>query len=589
MRWRSALLPALLPALLLFLLSLLGLASAADAPHQPEAASGFEPRPAVFAVRHMAVTAHALATDAALETLRRGGGAIDATIAAQLVLTLVEPQSSGIGGGGFLLYHDARAHRVLAYDGRETAPAAARAERFLDADGKPLPFRDAVASGLSVGVPGLVPMLELAHRRHGRLPWASLFQPAIRLAEQGFPVSPRLAQLIAEDAALRDSPSARGYFFHADGTPLQAGERLRNPALAATLRALARDGARALLDARHPSGLARDLVAAVRGHARPGDLAPGDLVAYRARLREPVCTPYRDWRVCGMPPPSSGGIAVAQMLALLERFPPMADMAAPAAVHRFAEAGRLAFADRARWLGDADFVPVPRAGLLSRAYLARRSTLIEPTESLDKAVPGHPEGAVTSPAEATAAELPSTSHLSVVDDAGNAVSLTSSIEDAFGSRILVRGFLLNNQLTDFAFQPADVAGRPAANRVAPGKRPLSSMAPTLVFDRNGALYAVLGSPGGSRIINYVARTLLALLDAHLPPDAALALGHAGSRNGPTELEAGTAAVALAAPLHALGHEVASEDMTSGLHVIVRAPGGWLGAADPRREGVAAGD
>lgn len=557
---------------------------------QPEVASGYRLRPAVFAAHAMVVTANGHATDAAMEMLHRGGNALDAAIAAQMVLTLVEPQSSGVGGGGFMLYRDARRQQVLAYDGRETAPATARPQRFLDPDGKPLPFRTAVASGLSVGVPGLVPMLQLAHRRHGRLPWATLFQPAIRLAERGFIVSPRLAKLIAIDPSLRQSPSARRYFFHQDGTPLEAGETLRNPALADTLRWIARDGARALLDARHPSRLARDMVAAVHGHERPGDLALADLAAYRARERDPVCVPYRSWRVCGMPPPSSGGIAVGQILGMLERFDPMTDPGSVLFAHRFSEAGRLAFADRARWLGDADFVRVPQRGLLSRAYLARRSVLIDDAHSMARAPAGMPEGA--DPVQAgspLAAELPSTSHLSIVDRAGNAVSMTSSIEDAFGSRIMVRGFLLNNELTDFSFQPLDAQGRAAANQVAPGKRPLSSMSPTLVFDAHGNLYAALGSPGGSRIINFVARTLLALLDAHLPPDEAVSLGHVGARTGPVELEAGTPAVRLAEPLRALGHAVAIEDMTSGLHVLVRTSGGWLGAADPRREGVARGD
>ncbi len=533
----------------------------------------------------MAVTANPYATEAAVEILVLGGDAVDATIAAQLVLNLVEPQSSGIGGGGFLLYFDAAKKRTVAYDGRETAPAAATAQRFLDAKGNPLPFSETVATGRSVGVPGLVALLALAHEKHGRLRWERLFRPAIRLAESGFAVSPRLRQLLSRDRFLRTDPQARALYYQEDGTPVPIGARLSNPAFAATLRQLAKDGPQAF----YRGDIAQDIVAAVAAHPRvPGDLAMKDFATYRAIEREAVCGAYRNYRICGMPPPSSGGIAVLQLLGLLERTDYKS--AAPdsfQAVHYFTEAGRLVFADRNRFLGDPDFVSVPRRELLNSHYLDGRALLIDSERSLGRAEPG----AIGNPnalADDTAPELAATSHLSIVDGRGNAVALTSSIEAAFGSRIQVRGFLLNNQLTDFSFRPADT-GRPAANRVEPGKRPLSSMAPTLIFDSHGLLYAVLGSPGGNQIINYVAQTLTALLDWNMAPDEALALPHFASRNGPTELEKGTSAEALAMPLMRLGHRVELREMTSGLHLIVRSGKGWRGAADPRREGMARGE
>ena len=533
----------------------------------------------------MVATANPHASQAGMEMLRAGGGALDAAIAAQFVLNLTEPQSSGIGGGAFVMHWDQAARRVSAYDGRETAPAAARPDRFVQADGKPMPIAEAIHSGKSVGVPGLLRVLHLAHAKHGRLRWASLFEPAIRLAEDGFPVSPRLYALIKSDPILQRNTAARAYFYLPDGSPLPVGYRLKNPAFAAVLRQIAQEGP----DAFYLGPVARDIVAAVAAHPRPGDLTEQDLAAYRAVEREAVCGSYRAHRICGMPPPSSGGIGVLAILGVLERFP-MAGMRAGSsgAVHLFAEAGRLAYADRDHFVGDPDFVQVPVAGLIDPAYLRERAKLIRPERSMGRAPPGTPAGArVALGADATV-EAEGTSHISVIDAQGNAIAMTTTIESPFGSRILVRGFLLNNQLTDFSFVPAE-GGRPPANRVEPGRRPRSSMAPTFVFDPDGAFRMTVGSPGGSAIINYVAKTLVGVLDWKLDIQQAIAAPNMGSRNRETEIEKGSALESIAAALRALGHPVEAVELNSGLHAIMRTPGGLAGGADPRREGIALGD
>ncbi len=526
----------------------------------------------------MAVTANQHATDAAVEILQLGGNALDAAIAAQWVLNLVEPQSSGLGGGGFLLHWDAGARRIHAWDGRETAPRSLGADFGRQADGIPLSFTDVLASGKAVGVPGLLATLEAAHHRHGKLKWARLLAPAIRLAENGFPLSPRLYQLLREDALLRRDAAAFALYYLADGEPRPVGSLLRNSALAAVLRRIADEGSAAL----HRGELAARLAAAVE--QRGGRLELDELRDYRPREREAVCGSFRRWRICGMPPPSSGGIAALQILGILERSglsPGSPER--PEAVHVFAEAGRLAYADRARHVADPDFVVVPQRELLTSTYLERRARLIDPQRAMGKAAPGEFDSRNTH-ADGVAPELPATTHLSVVDREGNAVALTSSIESAFGSRIQIDGFLLNNQLTDFS-----LGGNLAANRPEPGKRPMSSMSPTLVFDAQGRLHAVLGSPGGSRIINYVARSLLAVLDGQMEAAAALSMGHVGNRNGVTEVERGRVSPDLVRDLEARGHVVQSFDMTSGLHLIVRRDGRWIGAADPRREGAARGE
>jgi gamma-glutamyltranspeptidase/glutathione hydrolase len=555
-----------------------GLTAAADA-DQPT-------RPGVHAAHQMVVAANPLAAQAGLGILRQGGNAVDAAVAVQMVLALVEPQSSGIGGGGFLLLFDGKSRTLTAYDGRETAPAAATADMFLHADGTPMGFEEAVVGGLSVGVPGAVRMLELVHREHGHLPWPQLFGPAIKLADEGFPVSPRLHDLLAEDEHLKRIPAAAAYFYQADGTPLPVGTLLRNPALAETLRLIAKDGADALYHGR----IADDIVAAVTtSPLQPAHMTQADLAGYEAKVRDPVCAPYRQWRVCSMAPPSSGGIAVLQMLRLLERFDlkALAPESVPA-VHLIAEAGRLAFADRDRYVADPDRLAVPTAQLLGETYLQERSGLIQPDHDLGKATAG-----TLKEQSGWAAPLPqfepvSTSQISIVDAEGNAVSFTTTIEGPFGSRLFVDGFLLNNELTDFAFKP-ERDGQPVANRVEPGKRPRSSMAPTMVFDRRGRLILVLGSPGGSSIIPFVAKTLIASLDWGLDPQAAADLPNFGNRNGATELEKGTALEALAPQLQAMGHEVKLTAMTSGLAVIAVTPEGLVGGADSRREGVAVGD
>ena len=505
----------------------------------------------------MVAAAHPLAVEAGYDVLARGGSAVDAAIAVQLVLGLVEPESSGIGGGAFLLYWSQSEQRLRSYDGRETAPAAARRDRFLDPSGKPLAFHDAVVGGRSVGVPGVIRMLELAHRRHGRLPWAELFRPAIELAEKGFPLSPRLHALLEAERDLRNDPAARTVYYGK-----AVGERIVNPEYAATLRAVAANGAKAFYEGEIPA----DVVRAVRTNRKPGDLTSADIAAYQPREREPLCGVYRVWRICSMGPPSSGGVGVLQILGMLERVPFAGAPVVPA-VHYFSEAGRLAYADRARYLGDPDFVTVPLAKLLAPAYLAQRAALIG-ERSMRHAMPGDMESG--------------TSHFSIVERNGDAVAMTTTIEASFGSRIMARGFLLNNELTDFDFVP----GGP--NEVGPGKRPRSSMAPTLVFDRDGRLQLILGSPGGSVIINYVAKALIGVLDWKLDIQQAIDLPNFGSRNGPTEIERGSAYEALVAPLARRGHEVRVIEMESGLHGIERVGAGWRGGADSRREGIAKG-
>ncbi|UVL06115.1 gamma-glutamyltransferase [Pseudomonas sp. B21-047] len=570
-------------------------------PAPPELASGYRTglQP-VHANRHMAAAANPLATEAGRAMLRAGGSAIDAAIAMQMVLTLVEPQSSGIGGGAFILYWDGK--RVQAFDGRETAPAQVTEKLFLQADGSPMPFRSAQIGGRSVGVPGVLRALKLAHEQHGKLPWQQLFAPAIALARNGFPVSERLHTLVAGDPYIARSPSMARYFLDEKGKPLPVGTTLRNPELAQTFEQIAAHGPRAF----YTGEIAGAIVAKVRSHANAGYLSLQDLEQYRAKEREPVCGPYKAWRICGMPPPSSGGVTVLQTLGVLEavqRATPQRDLAAlrplanaspagleasPLAVHLIAEAERLAYADRAQYLADSDYVPVPVKGLIDATYLASRAALIG-EYSMKRARPGTPQGADLAMAPDRSPLRISTSHLSAVDDSGQALAMTTSVEAAFGAHLMVKGFLLNNHLTDFSFLP-QAHGKPVANRVEPGKRPLSAMAPTLVFSRtSGELVASLGSPGGSQIIGYVNKALVGLLDWQLDPQQASSLPNFGSRNAATEVEAQLTSPALIRQLAAWGHEVTPMTMTSGMQIIQRDTNGWSGGADPRREGVALGD
>ncbi len=553
---------------------------------QPEGESGFQPKPLVKAKRHMVVAAHPLAAEAGLAMLRKGGSAVDAGIATQMVLNLVEPQSSGIGGGGYILHWDAGAKALTSIDGRETAPAAATPELFLDSDGKPLPRDAAKASGLSVGVPGLIAALKLAHDKHGKLPWAELFQPAIALAREGFAVSPRLSQMLGGTDPASFTPEARAYFFDAQGRPWPSGYKLANPALAETFEIVARGGP----DMFYRGDLARDIATAVQTDPRkPGKLMPEDLASYRAKEREPVCILYRANRVCGMGPSSSGGVVVAQVLGLIEPFDLGPAPLDPRAAHIMIEAERLAFADRARYLADSDFVPVPLAGLLDPDYLAERRALIDPDRAQAHVAAGSPpnvrQGAfgLDRPREKSG-----TSHTSIVDDEGNAFSLTSSIEGAFGARSMVRGFLLNNQLTDFSFLPQDGEGRAVANRVEGGKRPLSAMDPTIVLGEDGGLRYVLGSPGGPAIILFNVKAIVALIDWRLNAADAAALVNFGGGENAVLLETG-ASDALAASLEAMGHTIRRLPLTSGQHIVAVTPQGLEGGADPRREGVALGD
>jgi gamma-glutamyltranspeptidase/glutathione hydrolase len=562
-------------------------AGRANALEQPEGASGFAPKPLAKAKKHMVIAAHPLAAEAGLAILRKGGSAIDAGIATQMVLNLVEPQSSGIGGGAFILYWDQAAKQLASIDGRETAPASATPELFLDKEGKPLPRDAAIASGLSVGVPGVLAALKLAHDKYGKLPWAELFQPAIALAREGFPISPRFAKLLAEADAQTFTPETRAYFFDAEGRPWPVGYKLTNPALAGTFEEIAREGPKPFYE----GDIAHDIAKAVQNDPRrPGKLTVEDLASYRAKEREPVCVLYRAYRVCGAGPPSSGGVTVGQVLALIAPYDlgPAPLGARPA--HLIAEAERLALADRARYLADSDFVPVPVAGLLDPNYLAERRRLIDPERAQAHVAAGSPpntrQGAFGLD---FTQERAGTSQISIVDDDGNAFSMTTSIEYAFGARSMVRGFLLNNQLTDFSFLPVDDEGRPVANRVEGGKRPRSSMDPTMVFGDGGGLRYVLGSPGGPAIILFNVKAILALIDWRLDAAQASALVNFGSTNDAVLLEPGSAWDPLAASLAERGHEVRRVSLTSGQHIVAVTPDGLEGGADPRREGVALGD
>jgi len=559
-------------------LVLLALGPAAWAP-------GAWARPPAVSESFMVATANPLATMAARDIIVAGGSAVDAAIAAQLVLTLTEPQASGLGGGAFLLHHDAASGEVSSYDGRETAPAAVTADMFRRADGSLMEWEEASQGGLPVGVPGVVAMLALAHAEHGRLPWAALFEPAIALAEDGFIVSPRLEESLAAVEDPAPFPAFELYFFAPDGSPKTAGTRLANPELAATLRTLAEGGAQAFYE----GAIAEAIVAAVTQDGfSPGAMTTDDMAAYEAVRREPVCAPYRAWTVCGMGPPSSGGVAVAQVLGLLERFDLAAmEPAGAEAIHLIGEAQRLAYADRDLYLADGDFVAVPVEALLDADYLAARSALIDPARAAAQVLPGEIAGWDDAMAPDDGDHGLSTSHVSIVDAQGNAVSMTTSIEQAFGSRVMAAGFLLNNQLTDFSWE-AEIDGRPVANRVEPGKRPRSSMSPTLVFDAQGDLVMAIGTVGGARIICYVAKTLIATLDWGLDIQAAIEMPHFLNRYGTMELEEGTALEAVVPALEAMGHTIEWRAMATGLAGFHIEGEVITGGADPRREGTALG-
>ena len=546
-------------------------------------ATGFAAKPLVTAHERMIVAAHPLAAQAGDWIMAGGGSAADAAIAALLVLNVVEPQSSGIGGGGFALVHGPDG--LTTWDARETAPAGATPDLFME-NGEPLPFRTAVASGRSIGVPGLVRLMETLHARHGKLPWADLFEPATRLARNGFEVSPRLAKMLARYADLLTGTDVAAAFL-IDGEPMAAGAILKQPRLAETLDSIARHGGTVF----YTGFLAERIVAAAHRIPRPGTLSLDDLVAYRVIERPAVCHRYRRYRVCGMGPPSSGATTAGQILMLLDRFKPdELRLDGPRLWHLFASASRLAYADRARYLADDDFVRVPVEGLLDPAYMDTRAGLINPFEAAkNKAAAGNPPGRAEGlHAPDVREDPPGTTHLSVVDKDGLAISLTASIESPFGSGRMAGGFLLNNQLTDFSFRPTDADGVPIANAPAPGKRPRSSMAPTIAYLDNKPV-ALTGSPGGGRIPEYVAQSLVAMLAFEADPATAVALPHVSQRNrGTVALEPGMPATVVEG-LKALGHEIEEAEMTSGLHIIRILPDGTLlGGADPRREGAAIG-
>jgi gamma-glutamyltranspeptidase/glutathione hydrolase len=522
------------------------------------------------------------AAAAGVEMLRAGGSAADAAAAMMLALNVVEPQSSGIGGGGFLVHEDGRSHALDSYDGRETAPAAAGPRWFYRPDGTPLSHAEAVPGGRSVGVPGNLRLIAMLHAEHGRLPWARLFGPAIRLARDGFAVTPRLEQSLATLAGHVDGSWARRQYWRADGTPKPVGTIIRNPELARLLTMIARRGP----DYFYVGPPARALVATVDGAARnPSRMTAGDLASYAAKHRPVPCGSYRGYRICGMGPPSSGETTVFQILKQLERF----DLArlgpeSPVAWHLIGESMRLAYADRDRYVGDPDYVAVPVAGMMDPAYLARRSALISPDAVIPHALAGTPPGAparISVPARETAG----TTHFVAVDGQGNVATETSTVEGPFGSGLTAQGYFLNNELTDFDIVP-DKDGYLAANAVAGGKRPRSSMAPTIVFAPDGSFRLAIGAAGGLTIIAQVAKALIGVIDWHMPAQQAIALPLLVGVGDRLLIEQGSTLEAMAPALSAMGHQVAITPMTLKANAIEHVGGKLVGAADPRSEGVA---
>ncbi|MFI4976066.1 MAG: gamma-glutamyltransferase family protein [Caulobacterales bacterium] len=565
--------------LLLLAVSFGPAASAADAPPAGEAAT-----PVI--TRHAMVSAaNPLAAKAGLQVLRDGGSAVDAAVAIQAVLGLVEPQSSGLGGGAFMVYYDARTHRVTAYDGRETAPKGAGPDMFLGPDGKPMGFAQAILSGRSAGAPGAVAMLYLAHKEHGRRPWRDLFGDAERLASDGFVVSPRLAGMIGANFAPQPkAPDAVRYFTKPDGTKYKAGDVLKNPAYAATVRRIAEEGPRAILTGR----IAADIVKRLSEDPLPGTMTLADLAAYQPHESQALCRPYRIYVVCTAQAPS-GGPALLLGLGLLER----TDIAGHGPTDaqgwlELAEAERLMYADRDKYEGDPAFVPFPLDGLLDPKYLDERAKLIG-DHAGPAPQPGRPASAPHPGPDATH-EPGGTSHFVVVDADGDVVSMTTTVESIFGDGRMVDGFFLNNQLTDFSLSPRDPDGAPAANAVGPGKRPRSSMAPNVILSRDGGFVAAVGSPGGNAIPSYVLKAIVGVIDWKLPMQDALDLPNLIARGDGFYSEPSRFAPGVVDGLKAKGVTFRSAGGAegSGLHGVMKVPGGLEGGADDRREGVAIG-
>ncbi len=578
---------ALLAAFLVFV-PIQALNAQVGRPANPEASTPVQQGRAAYGARYMVVTAHPEATRVGAEIVRGGGSAADAAVAVQLVLGLVEPQSSGLGGGGFALYYDAASRKVFAFDGRETAPQEAGQYLFRGTDGKPMEFYDAAIGGRAVGVPGTLRLLEMIHGKFGARPWRDLFSPAITLAETGFVVTPRLAALVEmNDLKLKNFSASRLYFFPDAIDPVKAGQRLTNPPYATTLRKVATEGT----DAFYNGGIAEDIARVVQEDIEnPGLLSPEDMAAYKAIERETLCGAYRGYKICTVPEPSSGGLSLLIALGILERF----DLAAlgPGNVeswHLIAEASRLAFADRDQYMADPHYVQSPGRMLLDPAYLQSRAALISRDKANPKIAPGVPPAwakMLPGGQEPAYPKPPGTTHFTIVDMRGNIVSMTSSIEDAFGSRMYVDGFMLNNQLTDFSFVP-EVDGKPVANRVEGGKRPRSTMAPVIMFAPDGTPALAIGSAGGSAIVGYVLQRIVGIVDWKQDLVTALAAPNVINRGKEVELEEGAAQ--FAESLRAKGHPVTMKDLNSGLSAIRFDRGAMTGAADPRREGTAFGE
>ncbi|CAM3123996.1 gamma-glutamyltransferase [Vibrio mytili] len=552
----------------------------------PEHSTGIEQKQIVKAKDYMVTAANPLATQAGANVLAQGGNAIDAMVTVQLMLGLVEPQSSGIGGGAFLVYWNDETQKLTTYDGRETAPLAATPTLFLDENSQPLQFYDAVVGGRSVATPGTVKLLWDTHQKYGKLDWKKIIQPIITQAEQGFKVSPRLASLIETDAErLSRFPATKAYFFNSDGSPKSEGTLLKNPEYAQTLSAIAKQGAQAF----YHGDIAKDIIETVQtAPGNPGVLAQPDFDTYQIKQRDPVCAAYQSYDICGMGPPSSGALTIGQILALTEQY----DLKGWGANsikswQVLADASLLAFADRGKYMADQDYVPMPTEGLLDKDYLKQRAKLIQVGKALNKVEAGNPPWShAMNLSMDESIELPSTSHFNIVDKQGNVVSMTTTIENAFGSRLMVRGFLLNNELTDFSFR-THINGTPIANRLEPGKRPRSSMAPTIMM-KDKKPYMAIGSPGGSRIIGYVAQTIIAHTQWDMNIQQAINQPRLLNRFGTLDIEKGTSAINLQPEMEKMGFTTEIRDLNSGLHAIRITPDGLEGAADPRREGIAIG-